>query len=102
MSNTTTPNESHWQALVLLLAEIAREKGITYEEISQRTGYSRSNISRIMNLHYCPSVKIFLQIASAIGVNFFFEDKEGKTDLTTAFEKAMEELGRRADKLPKN
>jgi hypothetical protein len=44
----------------------------------------------------------FLEIAKSIEVNFFFEDKESKTDLNLAMEKAMETLGRIADKLPKN
>lgn len=35
-------------------------------------------------------------------VNFFFEDKEGKTELNVAFERAMEQLGRRPDKLGRN
>ena len=45
---------------------------------------------------------LILKISKAIGVNFFFEDKESKTDLNQAMEKAMEALGRRVDKLSKN
>lgn len=49
-----------------------------------------------------PTLPTFLEIAKAIGINFFFEDKESKTDLNLAMEKDMEALGRRVDKLPKN
>lgn len=43
-----------------------------------------------------------VQVANAIGVNFFFEDRESLSDLNLAFERAMEQLGHRPDKLPKN
>lgn len=38
----------------------------------------------------------------AIGVNFYFEDRESQVDFNALFEQAMTELGRRPDKLPKN
>jgi len=47
-------------------------------------------------------MQTFLAIAGAIEVNFFFQDREDKTELNVMFEKAMTELGRRPDKLPKN
>ena len=102
MSINNNQNEQHWMLLVLLLKHIAKEKGITQEVISDVTGYNQSNISRIFALRYCPSLEVFLSIASAIGVNLFIEDKESKTELNKVFEKAMEELGRRPDKLSKN
>ncbi len=92
----------HWRILVQLLREIAREKGIEQKEIAERTGYEPSNISRIFSLRYTPRLDVFLNIAQAIGVNFFFEDKDGKTDLAILFERAMTALGRRPDKLPHN
>ena len=102
MSISNNQNEQHWMLLVLLLKHIAKDKGITQETISETTGYNQSNISRIFALKYCPSLEVFLDIASAIGINFFFEDKEGEIELNKVFEKAMEELGRRPNKLPKN
>ena len=92
-------DSEHWKVLVLLLKNIAEEKNITQQEIAKRTGLIPSNVSRLFSLKYCPSMIIFLSVANAIGVNFFFEDKEDKTDLTIAFEKAMTELGRRPEKL---
>lgn len=102
MNNQNTSNEQQWQLLVLLLKEIAKEKGIFQQEIAEKTGMKQQTISRIFSLKFSPSLKNFLAIAQAIGVNFFFEDKESKTDLNTIFERAMKELGRRADKFPKN
>lgn len=98
----TTQNEAHWKTLVLMLKHIAKDKGITQEQIAERTGFLQSNISRIFSLRYCPSLHIFLAIANAIEVNFFIEDKESKTELNVMLERAMTELGRRPGKLPRN
>ena len=92
----------HWKVLVLLLKEIADSKGITQLEISEQTGMLQSAISRFFSLKFKPTLDTFLQIAKALKVNFFFEDQENKTDLNLAFEKAMMELGRRPNNLPKN
>lgn len=85
-----------WQILVQLLKEIAEEKGITQLEIAEKTGYQQSNISRIFSLRYTPRLDVFLNIAKAVGVNFFFEDKDSTTDLNILFERAMTALGRRS------
>lgn len=95
-------NENSWKVLVLMLKNIAEAKGITQEEIAVKSGLLQSNISRVFSLRYCPTLQTFLAIATAIEVNFFFEDKESKTELNIMLERAMTELGRRPDKLPKN
>ncbi len=103
MDNTKdSANEQQWKLLVLLLKNIAEAKGITQNEIAEKTGLKQSNVSRLFSLKYPPTLRLFLQIATALDVNFFFEDKEDKTDLSVIFEKAMTELGRRPDKLNKN
>lgn len=97
-------NEQQWKVLVLLLKELAIQKlGTGWQtQLAEKTNFTQSNISRLFSLKYAPSLKNFLILAKAIEVNFFFEDKEGKTELNLAFENAMEALGRRPDKLPKN
>lgn len=103
MSNKTNENQNEqWMLLVLLLKEIADKKGITQGQIAEQTGLIQSNISRFFSLKYKPTLDTFLQVAKAIKVNFFFQDQEDKTDLNQCFEKAMEQLGRRVDRLPKN
>lgn len=103
MDNTNNlANEQQWKLLVLLLKNIAEAKGMTQIEIAEKTGLKQSNISRLFLLKYPPTLRVFLKIATALDVNFFFEDKEDKTDLNMIFEKAMTELGRRPDKLNKN
>lgn len=100
--NEPQSNEQHWKLLVLILRKIAEKKGISQQEIADKTGLIRSNVNRIFSLQYCPNLRTFILVAQAVGVNFFFEDKEDKTDLGLIFEAAMEELGRRPDKLSKN
>lgn len=101
MANNKNQNEQ-WMLLVLLLKKIAEKKGITQGQIADKTGLLQSNISRFFSLKYKPTLDTFLQISKAIKVNFFFEDQESQTDLNLAMEQAMEELGRRPNKLPKN
>jgi len=98
----TTINENSWKVLVLMLKNIAEEKGITQEQIALITGFTQSNISRIFSLKYTPTLQTYLAIASAVKVNFFFEDQESKTELNVMMERAMLELGRRPERLPKN
>ena len=102
MKNNSNNQNGQWQLLVLILKNIAENKGITQIEIAEKTGLLQSNISRFFSLRYTPRLDLFLEIAKAIGVNFFFEDKDGTTDLNLIFEKAMAELGRRPKNLPKN
>ena len=98
MANKSFNNE-HWKVLVLLLKNVAHEKNITHQEIAEKTGLIKSNVERLFALKYSPSLLVFLAVANAVGVNFYFEDKEEKSDLSIMFEKAMTELGRRPDKL---
>ena len=104
MKNTNTMDDQQWKLLVLMLKEIAIEKyGKGWQtKLANETTFLQSNISRIFSLKYNISLKNFLIIAKAIKVNFFFEDSESKTDLNIMFERAMESLGCRPSKLPKN
>lgn len=101
MNEKNNQNEQ-WKLLVLLLKEIAESKGITQNQIGEIAEMHQSHVSRFFALKFPPNLNTFLKIAKSIKVNFFFEDKEDKTDLTKVFEKAMTELGRRPDNLPKN
>lgn len=103
MTDKTDPSrETDWKIQVLILKKIAENKGISQQEIANRTGFQRTNINRMFALAYCPNLNTFIAVAKAIGVNFFFGDKDGTTELDKIFESAMEELGRRPNKLPSN
>lgn len=101
MQTDKNQNE-HWKVLVLLLKEIADDKGVSQNEICEHTGMMQSSVSRFFSLKYKPTLDAFLKVASAIKVNFFFLDQDDKTDLNLMMEKAMTELGRRVQNLPKN
>jgi DNA-binding phage protein len=101
MEEQQKPNE-HWKLLVLLLKEIAEAKGVTHEQIAEASGLQRSNVTRTFSLSYCPNLNTFMTIAEALKVNFFFEDQEDKSDLSKVYEKAIDALRKRVQKLPKN
>ena len=101
MAQNKNDNEQ-WMLLVLLLKEIAGQKSISINEIAEKANMEQSSVSRFFSLKFKPTLHTFLEIAKAIEVNFFFEDKESKTDLNLSMERAMEALGRRIEKLPKN
>ncbi|RSC96038.1 helix-turn-helix domain-containing protein [Tenacibaculum singaporense] len=95
-------NEQHWKLLVSLLKEIASSKGIKDSKIAELTGYSPSTIGRIFRLDFCPKLSIFLDIMRVLEVNIFFESKDSETDLSIAFNKAMDKLGRNPDTTSQN
>lgn len=101
MAENTNQNEQ-WMLLVFLLDEIRKQNQLSINDIAGRTETAQGHVSRFFSAKYEPKLSSFLKYARAIGVNFFFEDKESKTDLNSAMEKAMEQIGRRVDKLPKN
>lgn len=95
MSNQNQQSE-HWKVLVQLLKEIAEDKGISQQQIADETGLLRSNVSRLFSLKYKPNLDIFLKVAMAVKVNFFFADQEDKSDLNVLFERAMDKMYRRS------
>ncbi|WP_271407305.1 helix-turn-helix domain-containing protein [Tenacibaculum soleae] len=104
MNLNKNTNEQQWKLLVLLLKEIAVQKlGSGWQtKLASKTEFTQSNISRMFSLKYTPSIKNFLILAKAVEVNFFFEDKQGNSDLNQAFNNAMQKLGRVEDDLRKN
>ena len=96
------PEEEQWKLFLLLISQIAKDKKIEQSEIAEKTGFTQSNMSRMLSCKYKVTLPTFLKLAKAVGVNFFIQSQDDETDLNLAFEKAMEELGRRLNKLPKN
>ena len=65
MIENTQSNE-HWQLQVFVIKNIARAKGITQDKIAEATGIQRSNVSRVFNLKYTPTIKTLNLIAQAV------------------------------------
>jgi len=76
-----------WKFLILLLKEIAESKGITQNQIAERSEMHQSHVSRFFSLKYAPNINTFLKIAKAVKVNFFFQYQEDTTDLNVCFRK---------------
>ena len=78
-------NEEKYLAARLMLckylAQVAREKGITQEMISEKTGFTQPNVSRMLQGKYSPSLDNFMKIAESVGVYFFIIDKNADDDL---------------------
>lgn len=60
--------KNNWKQIISDLKSIAAEKGITQEEIAEKTGLIQSNISRLFSLKYCPTLNTLALICDAVGV----------------------------------
>lgn len=87
-------NDFRIQASVVLrmLAGFADQKGITHQQIADKTGIHRSNITRMLSCRFIPRFDLVVKIADAIGVYFVFEDRDGTSDMAAALKKALAEL----------
>ena len=63
------------------LGDKAKEKGISEVELSQITGFTENNISRMLSGKYSPSLDNFLRLAEAVGVYFFMIEKDADEGL---------------------
>ena len=66
--------------LLRFVADQAKEKGITQEDIAERTGFSRSNVSRMLAGRFAPTLDNFIRLAEAVEVYFFLESKDAKSE----------------------
>lgn len=48
------------------LVRIRKEKGVTQEELSRRTGIARPNIARIENGSYNPTIDMMVRLAAGL------------------------------------
>lgn len=81
--------------LLTLIKELAKQKNLTQEDIANNMGIEKQNVNKILNHKYSPTLKVFLQLAEAVGCNFYIQSADDLTGFNQAFEKAMEEVGRR-------
>lgn len=81
-----------WRVLVTMLKVYAKEQGITQQEISDKTGLIRSNVSRLFSLRYKPNLDVFLRIAAALGIEFYLDDILGRMDMDKLYGKCYNEI----------
>ena len=84
------------------MKQIAKENNLSFQYISKETFILETELIDIFDYKKTPTLLQFLQICDIVGVNFFFESKSSTSINNETFERAMAELGRRADKLPPN
>lgn len=72
----TNKKREKWMTLVLMLREISEKKGITQQQLADRTGLKSSNISRVFSLNFCPTLRTFLLLADAMDVSLSLDGRE--------------------------
>lgn len=77
---------------ILLLKELAEQKGVTSYKIGKETGITEHTVRKYFNLEITPSLDKFLRVANCIGVNFFFKAKDENLDLEEALKKASNQI----------
>ena len=90
------------KVFVRLIKILLDEKGITNYALAKNLGISKSTVANWFEGTTVPSLDNFLRLAKLAGVNFFFSSKEDGAPLNELFNKAMEEIGRRPENLPRN
>lgn len=101
MENTFNKGE-HWKAFALFFKNAMDAKGLNQSQLAEKVGVHRSTLKRFFELEFCLKFDTILAIVHALELNLFFESRDDSAELNKWFEEAMEELGRRPDKLPKN
>lgn len=67
--------------LMLSLRDLAREKGITHQKIADKTGFQKTNVTRMLSGRYSPTLENFIRLADAINTYIFILDKDSDDDL---------------------
>lgn len=91
-----------WKAFALFFKKAMESKGMNQSQLAEKVGIHRSSLKRFFDLEFALKFDTVLAIIHALELNIFFETRDESSNLNKWFENAMEELGRRPDKLPKN
>ena len=102
MNIHNTPQGEHWKLLALFLENAMRGKEINRTQLASKVGVHSSTIKRFFELDFCLKFDTVLAIAKELELNIFFETRDESAEISKWFEDAMEQLGRRPERLPKN
>ena len=91
-----------WKVFALYFKNAMKAKGMNQSQLAEKVGVHRSTLKRFFELDFCLKFDVILAIVQALDLNVFFESRDQSAEMNKWFEDAMEELGRRPDKLPKN
>jgi len=62
------------------------DKSITQEMLAEKTGFTQSNISRMLNSKYSPSIDNFLILCDAVNCYVFIIDKDSDEDAANSMQ----------------
>lgn len=65
------------------LGELAKEQGLTHQQIADATGFQRNSVTRMLSGRFPPTLDSFLKLCDAIGVYIFVEPKDADTEMAT-------------------
>jgi hypothetical protein len=92
----------NWMVPIMILKEYFRQSGITHQQISDKTGIQRCNVTRFFALKVCPKTDMLIKITEAAGLNLnLTEQQPGNYLLATATDRVNLERSRRAELLNK-
>lgn len=63
------PSEFARKMLIEFVKQYAEFKGVTQKHIADATGFTQSNVSRILSAKYSPTLDNFLKIAGALNLH---------------------------------
>jgi transcriptional regulator with XRE-family HTH domain len=58
------------------LKELAKEKGITDQQIADKTGFIQSNVNRMFAGKYSPLLDNFIELADAVGYHIELKENQ--------------------------
>ncbi len=61
--------------LVMSIAKIRREKGISQKKLSDKSGLSQQTISRFENREYSPNLRNMIKIINALDLEIYLGEK---------------------------
>ena len=68
--------QEEMRMLLSTLKERAKEKGITEQQIADKTGFIQSNINRLFAGKYSPLLDNFLELADAVGYHIELKENQ--------------------------
>jgi len=68
--------QEEMRMLLSILKERAKEKGITEQQIADKTGFIQSNVNRMFAGKYSPLLDNFLELADAVGYHIELKDNQ--------------------------
>lgn len=64
-----------------LLLDHIRKRGFTHQDIADKTGFTRSNVTRMLSSDYSPSLDNFIRLCEATNCYIFIIEKDADDDL---------------------